>query len=141
MPKAPVVKAETETPELYDTIYMCQNRANRKGRKVQLTSEGLSNKQSTTAKTKHVKKKKKKKKEESNNKKKKQTKTKTKTKQKQSTHTPTPTHADTIKQRKVYMTLIWADDAEAGVDLAPASGSVVRMPGEGLYRFTVTITT
>ena len=136
--KAFVVKAETETPELYDTIYMCQNRANRKGRKVQLTSEGLSNKQSTTAKQNTLKKKKEKKKEESNNKKKK---TKQKQKQKQNTHTPTPTHADTIKQRKVYMTLIWADDAEAGVDLAPASGSAVRMPGEGLYRFTVTITT
>ena len=137
--KAFVVKAETETPELYDTIYMCQNRANRKGRKVQLTSEGLSNKQSTTAKQNTLKKKKKKKKEESNNKKKtNKNKNKNKTKTK---HTHTPTHADTIKQRKVYMTLIWADDAEAGVDLAPASGSVVRMPGEGLYRFTVTITT
>ena len=87
--KAFVVKAETETPELYDTIYMCQNRANRKGRKVQLTSEGLSNKQSTTAKqnTLKKKKKKKKKKEESNNKKKKQNKNKTKTK-----HTHTHTH-------------------------------------------------
>ena len=60
--KAFVVKAETETPELYDTIYMCQNRANRKGRKVQLTSEGLSNKQPTTAKQNTLKKKKKKKK-------------------------------------------------------------------------------
>ena len=60
--KAFVVKSETETPELYDTIYMCQNRANRKGRKVQLTSDGLSNKQSTTAKQNTFKKKKKKKK-------------------------------------------------------------------------------
>ena len=136
--KAFVVKAETETPELYDTIYMCQNRANRKGRKVQLTSEGLSNKQSTTAKQNTLKKKKKKKKKKVITRKKQ---TNKKQKQKQNTHTPTPTHADTIKQRKVYMTLIWADDAEAGVDLAPASGSVVRMPGEGLYRFTVTITT
>ena len=54
--KAFVIKAETESPELYDTIYMCQNRANRKGRKVQLTSEGLSNKQSTMAKQNTLKK-------------------------------------------------------------------------------------
>ena len=88
--KAFVVKAETETPELYDTIYMCQNRANRKGRKVQLTSEGLSNKQSTTAKTKHVKKKKKKKKKKViTRKKKNKNKNKNKTKTK---HTHTHTH-------------------------------------------------
>ena len=85
--KAFVVKAETETPELYDTIYMCQNRANRKGRKVQLTSEGLSNKQSTTAKQNTLKKKKKKKKKVITRKK--QTKTKTKTKH---THTHTRRH-------------------------------------------------
>ena len=76
--KAFVVKAETETPELYDTIYMCQNRANRKGRKVQLTSEGLSNKQSTTAKQNTLKKKRKKK-EESNKKKTNKNKNKTHT--------------------------------------------------------------
>ena len=89
--KAFVVKAETETPELYDTIYMCQNRANRKGRKVQLTSEGLSNKQSTTAKQNTLKKKKKKKEEESNNKKKKTNKNKNKNKTK-TKHTHTHTH-------------------------------------------------
>ena len=71
--KAFVVKAETETPELHGTIYMCQNRANRRGRKVQLTSEGLSNKQSTTAKQNKLKKKKKK-------------------VIKRKTHTPTHTH-------------------------------------------------
>ena len=88
--KAFVVKAETETPELYDTIYMCQNRANRKGRKVQLTSEGLSNKQSTTAKQNTLKKKKKKKKKKvitRKNKNKNKNKNKTKTK-----HTHTHTH-------------------------------------------------
>ena len=58
--KAIVVKVETETPELYDTIYMCQDRANRRGRKVQLRSEGLSSKQSTTAKQNTLKKKEKK---------------------------------------------------------------------------------
>ena len=34
-------------------------------------------------------------------------------------------HTDTTKQRKAYITLIWADDDEAGVVLAPASGSTV----------------
>ena len=32
---------------------------------------------------------------------------------------------DTTKQRKACMTLIWADDDEAGVVLAPASGSAI----------------
>ena len=50
-------------------------------------------------------------------------------------------NTDTTKQRKAYMTLIWADDDEAGVVLAPASGSAVWRPGEGLCWFTVTITT
>ena len=34
-------------------------------------------------------------------------------------------HTYTTKQRKAYMTLIWADDDEAGVVLAPAPGSAV----------------
>ena len=89
--KAFVVKAETETPELYDTIYMCQNRANRKGRKVQLTSEGLSNKQSTTAKQNTLKKKEKIKEESNNKKKTNKNKNKNKTKTKH-THTHTRRH-------------------------------------------------
>ena len=38
------------------------------------------------------------------------------------------------------MTLIWADDDEAGVVLAPASGAAVWKPGEGHCWFTVTTT-
>ena len=90
--KAFVVKAETETPELYDTIYMCQNRANRKGRKVQLTSEGLSNKQSTTAKQNTLKK--------SNNKKKQKQK-----KHKKNTHTHPHPHTHTHRHDKAKKSL------------------------------------
>ena len=92
--KAFVVKAETETPELYDTIYMCQNRANRKGRKVQLTSEGLSNKQPTTAKQNTLKKKKKKKK-----------KVITRRKKNKNTHTHPHPHTHTHRHDKAKKSL------------------------------------